>query len=115
VSGGDPTFFSNDQFSSCQEIDSTLRLTGNNSKLKALVGSYGTMESPLENKYYLQNNSRGRVLHQICEVDSSKVKESSIGDEESAGHENFYNLTLSSKAHTVNGESGLRSSRLHQG
>jgi hypothetical protein len=52
VSGGDPTtLFSGDQFSSCQEIDSTLRFTqGNNSKLRALViSSAGSMESPMEN------------------------------------------------------------------
>lgn len=87
---------------------------GNNSKLKALVSPIGPVESPLENKYYLQqNNGRGRILHQICEVDSSKAKESSHGDEDLEGHDNFYNLTLSSKAQTVNGESGIRSSRLN--
>ena len=113
ISGGDPTtFFSGDQFSSSQEVDSNLRLTGNNSKLKALVTPLGIVESPLENKFYLQNNSRGRILHQICEVDSSKIKESSHGEEESLGQDNFYNLTLSSKGQTLNGESGLRSSRL---
>jgi hypothetical protein len=55
VSGGDPTtLFSGDQFSSCQEVDSTLRLTqGNNSKLKALVISSGSLESPLDNKHYV--------------------------------------------------------------
>jgi hypothetical protein len=86
---------------------------GNNSKLKALVSPIGSVESPLENKYYLQNNGRGRILHQICEVDSSKAKESSHGDEDLEGHDNFYNLTLSSKAQTVNNESGIRSSRLN--
>ena len=101
-------------------MDSTLRFTqqtGNNSKLKALVASSASMESPIvEGKYYMQqtnNGGRARVLHQICEVDSSKAKESSIGEEDSQGHDNFYNLTLSSKAHTLNGESGIRSSRLN--
>jgi hypothetical protein len=86
---------------------------GNNSKLKALVSPISPVETSLENKYYLQNNGRGRILHQICEVDSSKAKESSHGDEDLEGHDNFYNLTLSSKAHTVNGESVIRSSRLN--
>ena len=79
--------------------------------MKALVTPLGSLESQMENKFYLQNNTRGRVLHQICEVDSSKVKESS---EDSLGHDNFYNLTLSSKAQTVNGDSGLRSARFYQ-
>jgi hypothetical protein len=86
---------------------------GNNSQLNALVSPVGSVESPLENKYYLQNNGRGRVLHQICEVDSSKANESSYGDEDLEGHEHLYNLNLSSKAHTVNGESAIRSSRLN--
>ncbi len=47
----------------------------------------------------------------VCEVDSSKVKESSIADDDSQGHDNFYNLTLSSKGQTVTGDIGIRSHR----
>lgn len=103
-----------------------MNMIGNNSKLKQVLISpvIANLESPLDgraiNPSSFRNSSRTKILQQskvitylrkylVCEVDSSKMKDTSSLEYDDHNDNNLYNLTLSSKVHTVGERSGSRS------